>query len=245
MRPRVPLQHGRRRQRRRCAPAAEGREAAAHERERQLPPALSALWFDTTPHSVRCRLVERVSRARCTPNCIATHPADRILFKLMADAMPHYVYFLHQLTMFVYVICFTVPVILAGEFFHITRSLIRCVGALAPFFGLQVRAHLRASFRSKFMVMGLLDNFCTLIVILCAPHVYGPIQILLMQVGCNSGAGVSTLRSFLPLGDAAGDGDCVEDMVQATVSACALPRRGNNHSASPAAHASLLPCALC
>jgi len=76
----------------------------------------------------------------------------------MADAMPHYVYFLHQLTMVVYIIAFFIPVIANGELWDIDRSLL-----------------------GKFAVMGGIDCLCTLIVIIAAPHVAGPIQILLMQ----------------------------------------------------------------
>ena len=44
---------------------------------------------------------------------------DRVAFKLMADALPSYVYFLHQLTMMVYIVAFFLPVILTGRRLHV------------------------------------------------------------------------------------------------------------------------------
>lgn len=86
--------------------------------------------------------------------------SDRISFKLTVDCVSSYTFFLNQLTMAVYVVGFFVPVLAAGQL----------CGPWAS------RRYLL-----RYFVMAALDALCTLVVILAAPYVPGPLQIIYLQ----------------------------------------------------------------
>eukprot|EP00300_Choanocystis_sp_HF-7_P037346 c53447_g1_i1.p2 GENE.c53447_g1_i1~~c53447_g1_i1.p2 ORF type:complete len:375 (+),score=77.34 c53447_g1_i1:85-1209(+) len=84
--------------------------------------------------------------------------ADRISFKLSVDCVSNYVFFLNQLTMLVYVVAFGIPVLIEGSLTKVTLGLLK-----------------------RYAVMGSLDGLCTLVVVLSAPYVAGPTQVIGMQ----------------------------------------------------------------